>query len=330
MQLASTEIWSVPMYNVVDLLNGSKIDREYAEDALSHGVECIHITVNNFSRINPLPELRDSLRELAACRRHYQSLEQVVRVVESFADIERARKEKKLAVILGYQNLPGIERDLGLLELFRALGVRIMQFAHNVRNLYGDGCAEPADGGISSLGKGLVAELNRQRMLIDISHVGDRSALEVIAASEQPVAATHANAYSVCDNVRNKSDAVLDALKRTGGLVGVTYLPPLVRKGVKPTHAELSKHVAHVRDRIGVDCLAIGSDFIAGQPAERYEEFMRRPDVYGTWPWRFPVEDLLDQQKWLGSLGGIGMSEGEIARLAGGNALRVLQKVWEE
>jgi len=317
------------MYKIVDLLNGSRIDAAYAEAAMAQGVICVHITVNNFSTINPLPDLRSGLHELAACRRHYKSLESHVRIVESFPDILEAQKEGKLAVILGYQNLPGIERDLELLELYRALGVRIMQFAHNVRNLYGDGCAEPADAGVSSLGKTLVEELNRQRMLIDISHVGERTALEVIALSRHPVAATHANARTVCDNVRNKSDAVLDALKEAGGLVGVTYLPPLVRKGVKPSHAELSRHVAHIRGRIGAESLAIGSDFITGQPAERYEEFMRRPDVYGTWPWRFPVEDLPDQQKWLRSLREIDLSDEDIDQLAGGNALRVLQSVWE-
>lgn len=318
------------MYKIVDLLNGSRIDAAYADAALTHGVTCVHITVNNFSTINPLPDLRGGLRELAACRRHYESLASHVRIVEGFSDIDEAQKEGKLAVILGYQNLPGIERDLALLELYRSLGVRIIQFAHNVRNLYGDGCAEPADAGISALGKELVAELNRQRILIDISHVGDRTALELIEISRQPVAATHANAFSVCDNVRNKSDGVLDALKRTGGLVGITYLPPLVRKGVKPTHAELSRHVAHVRGRIGTEHLAIGSDFITGQPAERYEEFMRRPDVYGTWPWRFPVEDLADQQKWLRSLSEIGLSDQDINQLASGNALRVLEQVWEK
>jgi membrane dipeptidase len=317
------------MYKIVDLLNGSRIDGEYAETCLAHGVICVHVTVNNFSRIDPLPDLRGGLRELAACRRHYKSLESCVRIVEGFSDIDRAQGEGKLAVILGYQNLPGIERDLELLELYRALGVRIMQFAHNVRNLYGDGCAEPGNAGISSLGGSLIGELNRQRILIDISHVGDRAALDIIEISRRPVMATHANAFSVCDNVRNKSDGVLDALKRASGLIGITYLPPLVRKEVKPSHAELSRHVAHVRDRIGIDHLALGSDFITGQPAERYEEFMRRPDVYGTWPWRFPVEDVRDQQRWLKSLGDIGLSDEEINQLAGSNALRVLEQTWK-
>jgi membrane dipeptidase len=318
------------MYKIVDLLNGSKIDGEYAESCLAHGVICAHVTVNNFSMINPLPDLRGGLLELAACRRHFQSLEAHVRIVENFSDIDKAEREGKLAVILGYQNLPGIERDLELLELYRALGVRIMQFAHNVRNLYGDGCAEPTNAGISSLGQSLVEELNRQRILIDISHVGDRAALELTEISRLPVMATHANAFSVCDNVRNKSDDVLDALKRTSGVIGVTYLPPLVRRDVKPSHVELSQHVEHVRNRIGIDHLAIGSDFITGQPAGRYEEFMRRPDVYGTWPWRFPVDDLADQQRWLRSLGEVGLSDNDINQLANGNALRVLERVWEQ
>jgi membrane dipeptidase len=280
------------MFSVIDLLNGSKIDAAYAETALQHGVSCIHITVNNFSTINPLPDLRTGLKELAACRAHYRKIETHTLIVERYTDLARAREQGKLAVIFGYQNLPGIERDLGLLELLQSLGVRIIQIAHNVRNPFADGCAEPADAGLSRLGRELVSEMNRLRLLIDISHVGERSALDIISCSEQPVAATHANCFSVCDNVRNKSDAVLDALKSKRGLVGITYLPPLVRKGKKPTHSELTSHVSHARNRIGIEHLAIGSDFITGQPAERYEEFLRHPEVYGTWPGASPSRTL--------------------------------------
>lgn len=318
------------MFPIIDLLNGSRIDSAYAQAALTQGVECIHVTVNNFSTINPLPDLAGGLAELARIRTHLRALEADVLVIERWPDFARAKAKGKLAVILGYQNVPGIGRDLGLLELVHALGVRIIQIAHNVRNLYADGCAEPADAGLSSLGRELIAEMNRLGLLIDISHVGDRSALDAIACSSQPVAATHANCFAICDNVRNKSDAVLDALKAKGGLIGITYLPPLVRKGVKPSHAELTAHIVHVRDRIGVAHLALGSDFITGQPPERYEEFMRRPEVYGTWPWRFPVDDLADQQAWLGSLKDRGFSAADITAIAAGNAMRLFEALWKE
>lgn len=316
------------MYPVFDLLNGSRITEPYVEQCLAQGVAAMHITINNFSAVNPLPTLRDSLKELAACRAHYASLGRVARVVERFPDFDKAAAEGKLAVVFGYQNVPGVQRDLKMLEVFRDLGVRVIQIAHNVRNLYGDGCVEPADAGLSSLGRELVAEMNRLGIVIDLSHAGDRTGRDAIELSKHPVTATHANAYSVCNNVRNKRDETLDALKKNGGVIGVCYLTPLVRMdGIKPGHADMAAHIDYVRKRIGIAHVGIGSDFITDQPAERYREFLSKPEVYGVWPWRFPVTDPADQQRFLSSLGDIGLSEQEIRAVARDNFMRVFEQV---
>lgn len=316
------------MYQIFDLLNGSRITKSYVEQCLSNGIIAIHVTVNNFSAVNPLPTLRDSLKELAACRNHYQSLAEMTRVVECYADFDKASAEGKMAVVLGYQNVPGLRNDLKILRLFHDLGVRVIQIAHNVRNLYGDGCVEPADAGLSTLGRELISEMNRLGIVIDLSHAGSRTGLEAIELSQHPVTATHANAYGVCKNARNKNDATLDALKKNKGVIGICYLTPLVRMGgVKPSYADLVAHIEYVRNRIGVEHIGIGSDFIADQPAERYSEFLKKPEIYGVWPWRFPVEDPADQQRFLTSLGEIGLSENEICAIAKDNFMRVFHKV---
>lgn len=316
------------MFKIFDLLNGSRLTEEYAQDCLAHGVEAIHITLNNYRGINPVPDLRQSLNELAAYRAHLRSLADVVHLVERFADFELARAKHKLAVVMGYQNVPGVERDLGLLAVFHEAGVRVVQVAHNIRNLYGDGCAEPANAGLSLLGRELVGALNEFGMVIDLSHVGDQTGLDVLALSKQPVAVTHANAFTVCPNVRNKSDALLDALKANGGVLGVTYLPPLVRiPGETPTTADVVAHIVHAARRMGPAHVGIGSDFITGQPAERYQEFMRKPEVYGTWPWRFPVDSLAQQQHLLESLLPAGFSASEVQGFARDNFMRVFRAV---
>lgn len=316
------------MFKVFDLLNGARMTSEYAEACLAQGVEAVHITLNNYRGINPVPDLRHSLNELAAYRKHLGTLSGLTHVVESHADFARARAANKLGVVLGYQNVPGVERDLGLMALFRDLGVRVVQIAHNIRNLYGDGCAEPANAGLSSLGLQMVATLNELGIVIDLSHVGDQSGLDVIKASRHPVAVTHANAYAVCPNARNKSDAVLDALKASGGVLGITYLPPVVRMpGQTPTAADVVAHIDYAVKRIGAEHVAIGSDLITDQPPERYQEFMRHPEVYGTWPWRYPVDSLAQQQDLLASLEGIGLSTTQIQGIARDNALRLFQVV---
>ncbi len=317
------------MFKIFDLLNGSRLTREYAEQCLTHGVEAILITINNYRGINPLPDLRQSLRELAAYRKHLATLHDVVHVIERFDDFQRAREQRKVGVLIGYQNVPGVERDLGILEIFHCAGVRCIQVAHNIRNLYADGCGEPQDGGLSTLGRELVATLNDLGIIMDLSHTGDRSGIEVMDASRHPVAVTHANSYTVCPNSRNRSDALLDRLKTNGGVIGVCYLPPIVTLpgSARPTPADVAKHVVHIAKRIGVEHVALGTDFITDQPPERYQEFMRRPDLYGTWPWRFPVESLAQQQEFLESLQPAGFSAAQVQEIARDNALRVFKAV---
>lgn len=315
------------MFRIFDLLDGSRVTPAYVQTAMTHGVRAIHITINNFSRVNPLPTLRESLNELAAVRAHYDSMGDLVKVIEDGNDFDAAERDGKLGVVLGYQNVPGVARDLHLLELFYELGVRVIQIAHNVRGLYADGCAEPGNAGLSTLGEELLAEMNRLGMVVDLSHTGDQSVINAAHASEHPVVATHSNCYAVCRNVRNKSDEALRAIRDSNGVLGICYLPPIVRQGVKPTHADVAAHVLHAKEIMGLGHVALGTDFILGQPAERYKDFMKKPEVYGTWPWRYPVEDLADQQRFLNSLQDFGLSKDEIAGIASENALRVFKQV---
>lgn len=317
------------MYAVFDLLNGAKMTAQYAESSLQHGVEAVHITLNNYREINPVPDLRYSLNELAAYRKHLNSLSDLTHVVETYDDFARAKANGKLAVVLGYQNVPGVGRDLGLMELYHELGVRVVQIAHNIRNLYGDGCAEPSNAGLSSLGRELVGVLDDLGIVIDLSHVGDQSALDVLEISRKPVSITHANCYTLCKNARNKSDAVLDRLKINGGVLGITYLPPLVLMPGqrKPESADVVAHIDYAVKRMGAEHVGLGSDFITGQPAERYQEFMRKPEVYGTWPWLYPINDLQHQQDMLASLSDIGLNETQVRGIAQDNFMRLFRAV---
>jgi membrane dipeptidase len=317
------------MYTIFDGLNGSRISREYVEKGLTHGLSVIHVTVNNFSAVRPYPTLAEALGDLARIRAHFRSLEDVAHLILEAADFDRAGRAGKLGVIFGYQNVPGIGDDLQTLEAFADLGVRCVQISHNRRGPYAGGCADAVDEGISSLGRELISELNRLRICVDLSHTGERSTLEAITLSEAPACVTHANSYVICPNARNKSDAVLDALKRKGGVIGLCYLTPLVKMGSEPPTAEEFKmHIDHVRERIGAEYIGIGSDFIEDQPAERYEEFLRNPQVYGTWPWRFPIKGLFEQQRFLRDLEKSGYSTSDIQGIAGENFIRVFKTIF--
>jgi membrane dipeptidase len=116
--------------------------------------------------------------------------------VHSVEDIERAKREGLVGVILGFQNASPIGKDLDWLALCRQLGVSVIQVTYQERNLLGNGCFERRDDGLSNFGVNAVREMNRAGILIDLSHFGDRTTMETIELSEVPMACTHAKARS--------------------------------------------------------------------------------------------------------------------------------------
>lgn len=325
--VADAESSSTPsQFAVLDALNGAFLDEGYVAQAIASGVRTVHVTVNNFGRIMPNPSLRESLTTLTALRRRIRSLKQTY-IVRNAADLEG--RPGKLGVVLGYQNMPGIGRDTDLLDLFRDLDVLVIQIGHNFRNYYADGCSEPANAPLSAMGVKAIKLMNELGIAIDLSHTGEASSIDALERSSQPVAITHANAYALAPNARNKSDAVLSALAANGGVIGICYLPPIVHVERQPATVEdVIAHIDYIAEKIGPQHIGIGSDFIDGQPPERYEEFMRQPEVYGTWPWRFAITDLAAQTRLFEELLRRGYSEDDVKGIAGNNFRRLFSNVW--
>ncbi|MBS0393613.1 MAG: dipeptidase, partial [Proteobacteria bacterium] len=167
--------------------------------------------------------------------------------------------EQRLGLIYGLQDTSPLDGDLGRLDGLAARGVRIVQATYNRRNLVGDGCLEPADGGLSLLGRELIQELARRRLLLDLSHAGPRTIAEGIAAAPGPVAITHTACRALADLPRNTSDASLRALADKGGVAGI-YFMCFLRSSGQPQAADLIRHLEHAVDVCGEDHVGIGTD----------------------------------------------------------------------
>ena len=176
-----------------------------------------------------------TMDNLAAWVHRFEARADTLAPATTAADILDAKETGKTGVVLGWQNSSPIENDLNRLALFHALGVRIVQITYNERNLVGNGCYERTDDGLSLFGQDLVREMNRLGMLIDLSHVGDRTTLEAAEMSAQPVACTHANARGFFDHPRNKTDDALRLIAENGGVIGANAFPPFLRNGFAST-----------------------------------------------------------------------------------------------
>jgi membrane dipeptidase len=218
------------------------------------------ITAINFTVVGPGTGFEDTVTAIATVQRVAEANPDRYLVVRRHSDIARAKAAGALGLILGFQTTEMLGEDLSRLAVFRGLGVRIMQLTYNSRSLYGDGCLEPGNAGLSNLGRGAVAAMNGLGIAVDVSHCGQRTTAEAIEASATPILITHTGCRAVFDNPRNKDDATLKALAEKGGVVGI-YLMPYLSGGPGPiTVDDLLRHVDHAVGVCGEDHVGIGSD----------------------------------------------------------------------
>ncbi|MDB5671185.1 MAG: peptidase family protein, partial [Alphaproteobacteria bacterium] len=173
------------------------------------------------------------------------------------ADIISAKREGRIGIIFNTQDTAMVGSDLERLVTLKKLGVRVVQLTYNTRNLSGDGCLETNNAGLSKLGYATIERIGHERLLLDLSHAGQRTTAEAIAAATRPPTISHTGCRTLNDNPRNQWDAELRACADKGGVVGVYWMPFLVPDG-KPKGSDLVRHMEHVRRKCGEDHVGIG------------------------------------------------------------------------
>lgn len=229
-------------------------------DMLAGGVTAMNLTVTEMAA-----GFEEAVADLVRWRRHCR-VTPGWKLVENVDDIDAAKKGGSLGLIMGWQNVKPIEDKLERIELFRDLGLRIIQLTYNEANLMGDGCLEARNGGLSTFGIKAVQEMNRVGLAIDVSHCVEQTCLDACKHSTRPVLLTHANANAVVRRPRNKSDEVIQAVARTGGVIGCSIHGYLNWGGDPNEQSSLKNFVANVRhigNLVGYEHVGIGSDFPA-------------------------------------------------------------------
>jgi membrane dipeptidase len=175
------------------------------------------------------------------------------------ADIVRAKAEKKIGLIYGFQNAAMMGDDAGRVDIFADLGVRIIQLTYNLRNQLGDGSIVPEGRGLTPFGREVVERLNANRVMVDLSHSGRQICLDAARASKQPISINHTGCRALTDLPRNKTDEELRLVAEKGGFVGIYFMPFLNLSG----HAravDVVAHIEHALNVCGEDHVGIGTD----------------------------------------------------------------------
>ena len=233
------------------------MDARAIADLRTSGLTMSHQTVSEVG--NGADVWDRTIANIAQTDRLIADNPEVLIKVNRTADILRAKREGKSAILYGTQDTSFIGVDLDRIGLLRGLGVRSVQLTYNLRNLSGDGSLEPANAGLSRLGRAMIARIERERMLVDFSHGGQRTVAEGLAAVTRPPIISHTGCRSLHDNPRNVWDEEMKSCADKGGVIGIYWMPFLVPSG-RPTGADLIRHVDHVRNVCGEDHVSIGTD----------------------------------------------------------------------
>ena len=311
-----------------------------AAELRQSGVTAIQMTVGEVG--NQASAMDETLRNISSLGQIIADNRDMLTLALTAGDIRAAKGAGRIAIVFGTQDTAMIGIDLDKLALLKGLGVRVVQLTYNLRNLCGDGSLEPANAGLSKLGRKMITRIERERLLLDLAHGGQRTIAEAIAAATRPLTISHTGCRSLHDNPRNVWDAELKALADKGGVVGIYWMPFLVASG-KPSHQDLIRHIAHAVDVCGEDHVSIGTDgginalkIDAKTRAEQKKFFEDRtakgiaapgegPDVFNY------VADYNSHLRFrmlAGGLADAGWPAARIDKILGGNLLRLYGEAW--
>jgi membrane dipeptidase len=259
-------------------------------------------------------------------------------------DIEAAKKQGRHCLYLSGNGVPlpqewnSVTEELAYIRLFFQLGIRMMHLTYNRRNVLGDGCAEPANAGISDLGRAAIAEMNRAGVIVDIAHSGWRTSLEAAKASSKPVVASHSGAVAVHRHIRSKPDEVIRAIADSGGYVGVYSVGSFL--GRSGDLNAMIDQIDYLVKQFGADHVAIGTDiaYIPRQAEAEYRKMGRRQKARTRYEAFWPAGALdsrshpsLAWTNWpMFTVGMVqrGISDTDIRKILGGNVMRVARAVF--
>lgn len=198
----------------------------------------------------------DKLEEIVDEHADYISLARTP--AELYEDKRRRRK----SIVFGIENGLALEHDLANIRHFAQRGVVYITLCHNGDNDICDsarGCN--THNGVSSFGRKVIAEMNRQGVMVDLSHAAEKSFYDAIQLSECPIVVSHACCRALCDHPRNLTDEQMRALAASGGVMQITFYKGFLVKNGKADITDAIRHIEHAIDIMGIDHVGIGSDF---------------------------------------------------------------------
>ncbi len=263
----------------------------------------------------------------------------LVKLALSTKDIKDAKANGQIAFVISLEGAAMIENELDRIDVLYGLGTRCLGIAYSEGNALGAGLKEPRDGGLTVFGRKAVERMNKLGMAIDISHSGDQTSLDTIETSKDPIFITHAGARSLWDTPRLKPDNILKACAEKGGVIGIEAAPHTTISQNNLTHTieSFMEHFEYCVDLVGIDYVTFGPDVLFGDHVGLHTALTEALSIgaskgknpYPKVEWvdglESPAEAFPNIVRWLVKHN---YSDDEIAKVVGGNTMRMLEQVW--
>ena len=243
------------------------------------------------------------------------------RICRSTSDVRAAMDDGIFAAVLHMEGCEAIDPGLDNLEVFYAAGLRSLGPVWSRHNIFGHGVPfaypmSPDSGpGLTDRGFELVKACNRLGIIIDLAHITEQGFWDVARTTDQPLVASHSNAHALTPVARNLTDRQLDAIKESGGLVGLNYAVTMLRSdgrdNAQTPLSDMVRHLDYLVERLGIDHVALGSDFDGATVPEG-------------------ISDASGNQNLVAALGGAGYAASDLTKICRENWLRIMASTWHE
>jgi membrane dipeptidase len=320
------------------------------------GLGAIFFSIWIPSKITGPEAVKRALAQIEAVHEQVRKHSNDLVLVTTVEGIREAHEEGKIAALIGVEGGHMIASDLGLLRRYASLGARYMTLTHSGNAEWADSStAKPEHNGLSEFGKDVVREMNRLGMIVDISHVSDKTFADVLEVSKAPVFASHSDCRAICDAPRNMTDDMIRALAAKGGVIQINYHVGFLSqefRNAEKAHPEWDKAIAlQVQKRCGdrQGCQLIEGDRVTREyvlrgdlPRVEWTKIIEHIDHavkiagighvglgsdFDGANMPFGMEDASKLPRITNALLEKGYSDGDVKKILGENTLRVMAEV---
>jgi membrane dipeptidase len=296
---------------------------EYLRRHRAAGVDVVTLNVG----FDPAPN-ENAVRLLADFRHWIAAHPEEFHLVLQAEDIEQARRENRLGVCFNIEGGCCLYDQVSMVSLYYDLGVRWMLFAYNRNNTLAGGCQDQ-DGGLTQFGREVLREMERVGMVVCASHIGERSAMEILDSASRPVIFSHSNPKSIWNHERNISNTAIRACAATGGVIGINGIGVFLGENDIRTET-LIRHLDYVVNLVGADHVGIGLDYAFDQ--EEVQKFVKaHPESYP--PQKYPHGLAMTEPERMPEIAEAlltnGYSESDTRKIMGENHFRIARQIWK-